>query len=70
MRAHAETKDANSYRLRRYGDLSALYASLVQEDGAWQNHRSVWDRVLGLGTMALISICGWAVVIEVVRLLR
>jgi len=68
MRAHAETENVNSYELRELSDLSALYASL-QEDLDWPNHRSVWDKVLGVGTMALISICGWAVIIELARLL-
>jgi hypothetical protein len=70
MRAHAETEDVNGYEVRQSSDLAALYASLVQEDGDWQEQRSLWDRVLGLGTIVLVSICGWAVIIEVVRLLR
>jgi len=64
----------NGYTMRQEisssSDLAALYACLAQEEGDWQDHRSVWDRVLGLGTMALISACGWTVIIALVRLLR
>ena len=70
MRAHAEIEDPNGYETWDHNDPSLLYALLLQEDLDWQNQRTVWDRILGLGTMALVSICGWAVIIEVVRLLR
>jgi hypothetical protein len=67
MRAHSETEEANSYEI--HDDPSILYALLLQEDLDWQNQRSVWDMILGLGTMALISVCGWAVIIDIARLL-
>ena len=71
MSAHAETRSLDSYEMRNCnGPSAALYAIVEQEDADWQNQRSLWDKVLGLGTMALISICGWAVIIEMVRLLR
>jgi hypothetical protein len=70
----AESEVMNGYKMRQESssssDLATLYACLAQEDADWQCHRSVWDRVLGLGTMALISACGWTVIIAVVRLLR
>jgi len=70
MRADVEAESATGYAVRHYSDLSELYASLVQEDADWQNQLSGWDRVLGLGTIALISACGWTVIIAVMRLLR
>jgi hypothetical protein len=66
MRAYAETEEANS---EIYDDPSLLYALLLQEDLDYQNQHSLWDRILGLATMALISICGWAVIIDIARLL-
>jgi hypothetical protein len=64
----------NGYKMRQESspssDLAALYVLVAQEDEDWQNRRSLWDKVLGLGTMALISACGWTVIIALVRLLR
>lgn len=69
MRAWGEIKNRNDYGAREYTDLAALYASLLQEDYGDEDYRSIWDRILGLATMALISICGWAVIIDIARLL-
>jgi len=71
MSAHAETRSLDSYEMRNCkGPSAALYAILEKEDADGENQRRVWDKVLGLGTIALISICGWAVIIEIVRLVR
>jgi len=69
MHAYAETEAIDTDDLRQYRELALLYDSRVQDTEDWQSHRSVSDKILGLVTMALISACGWAVIIELGRLL-
>jgi hypothetical protein len=69
MRARGEIENLSGYGVQEYSDLSVLHASLFQEDLDYQHQRSIWDRILGVATMALISVCGWAVIIEIARLL-
>jgi len=70
---NAESEATNGYEMRQKGsaasDLAALYVYWAQEEADWPDHHSVWPKILGLGTMALISAFGWAVIISVVRLL-
>jgi len=53
---------------RRYEDVALLYASLVEEYR--QASRSVWDRMLGLTTIVMVSAGGWTALIALARLLR
>lgn len=69
MRTREEIENLSGYGVRQYSDFSALYASRLHEDLDDQNQRSIWDWILGVATMALISVCGWALIIEIARLL-
>jgi len=53
---------------RQYWDLTGLYASLVEEYR--QAQRSVWDRMLGMTTIVMVSAGGWTALIALARLLR
>jgi len=56
-------------RLERgqYEDYAAVEAVLLNEEGIEQS--SLWDRILGIATMALVSAIGWTVIIALIRLL-
>jgi len=46
----------------------AIYAALAEEDGG--ERLTLWDRILGMATMAFVSAGGWAAIIALIRLLR
>jgi hypothetical protein len=70
---NAESEVTNGYEVRQKGaagDLAALYVYCAREEADWPDHHTVRDKILSLGTIALISACGWTVIIAIVRLLR
>jgi hypothetical protein len=50
---------------RRLGELRVVRAPEKQE--IEREERSVWDRILGVSTVLVVSLGGWAAIIELVR---
>jgi len=51
------------------GPFAAASAAGRAADDPWET-RTVWDRILGVITMAVTSAAGWTAIIAIVRYLR
>ena len=68
MRAGMAISDAGEERLQSR-NLPLEYALSLQDEN-WPEHRTKVDRLLALGTVVLVSACGWMVILAAARALR